>query len=55
MFDDIFPDWIKFGILGGLSEELTEEELERRRLKAEDTDDSHHSPFPSPVFHTPSR
>ncbi len=27
MFDDIFPDWIEFGILGGLSEEL-EAELE---------------------------
>lgn len=35
MFDDIFPDWIEFGILGGLSEELAEEELERRRIEAE--------------------
>lgn len=35
MFDDIFPDWIEFGILGGLSEELTDEELERRRIEAE--------------------
>ena len=35
MFDDIFPDWIEFGILGGLSEELAEDELERRRIEAE--------------------
>jgi len=30
MFDFI-PDWLEIGILGGLSEELAEEELERRR------------------------
>ena len=35
MFDDIFPDWIEFGILGGLSEELADEERERRRIEAE--------------------
>jgi len=33
MFD--FPDWIEFGIFGGLSEELAEEELKRLRLEAE--------------------
>lgn len=34
-FDDIFPDWIEIGILGGLSEEIADEERERRRLEAE--------------------
>jgi hypothetical protein len=33
--DDIFPDWIEIGILGSLSEELADEELERRPLEAE--------------------
>lgn len=35
MFDDILPDWLEFGILGGLSEELAQEERERQRLEDE--------------------
>ncbi|WDP89028.1 MAG: hypothetical protein HUN04_04495 [Desulfobacter sp.] len=35
MFEDIFPDWFEIGVLGGLSEELAEDELERRRIEAE--------------------
>lgn len=31
--DDFFPDWFDIGILGGLSEELAQEERERRRLE----------------------
>ena len=34
MFDFI-PDWLEIGILGGLSEDLAEEEVERRRIEAE--------------------
>ncbi len=34
-FNDIFPDWLEICILEGLSEELAEEEFERRRIEAE--------------------
>lgn len=36
---DFFPDWYDFGILGGLSEELADEELDRRRLENEREED----------------
>lgn len=35
MFDDIFPDWDDIALTGAMSEELVQEELERRRIEAE--------------------
>ncbi len=33
--DDFFPDWDDIALAGAMSEELADEERERRRLEAE--------------------
>ena len=33
--DDLFPDWDDIALAGAMSEELAEDELERRRIEAE--------------------
>jgi len=38
-FDDFFPDWNDIAFAGAMSEELADEELERRRLEAEFQED----------------
>ena len=40
LFDDFFPDWDDIALAGALSEEMADEERERRRLENElDQDD----------------